>query len=155
MKIGMPLETLRVRDVMTQAVVFLKTTHTLEQAWEAFHQHSVNGAPVLGPGGQLVGMVTTSDLADPHRRHVVARNTVEDVMTKMVYAVRLDDSIVVAARLMVEESIHRAVVLNEDRSIAGIISPMDILRVLVHAAAPETGPGHDPIVHYVDLRGHS
>lgn len=93
MKAAIAHEPLLVRDVMTQAIVFLRTTHTLEQAWEAFHRHSVNGAPVLSPGGRLVGMVTTSDLADPRRRQTAETCTVADVMTKVIYAVRVNDGV--------------------------------------------------------------
>ncbi|MGO9838249.1 MAG: CBS domain-containing protein [Polyangiaceae bacterium] len=45
---------------------------------------------------------------------------------------------------MAEESIHRAVVVNDDGTLAGIVVPMDILRVLAR--------GIDDRVEYVDLR---
>jgi CBS-domain-containing membrane protein len=152
MKAAIPHEPLLVRDVMTQAIVFLRTTHTLDQAWDAFHRHSVNGAPVLSPGGRLVGMVTTSDLADPRRRRTVEPCTVDDVMTKVIYAVRIDDGVELAARLMIDQDIHRAVVVNEDGSIAGIVSPLDILRALLRRD-PASGDGlRDLRLQYVDLR---
>lgn len=151
MKLGMPLETLRVRDVMTRAVVFLNADHSVEAAWEAFHRHSVNGAPVLGDGGRLVGMLTTSDLADPRRRRASEPSTVEDVMTKMVYAVRADDPLLDAVRLMTDEQIHRALVLNADGTIAGIVSPMDVLRALRRLAGPDDRD-REPRVRFVDLR---
>ena len=151
MKAAIPHEPLLVRDVMTQAIVFLRTTHTLDQAWDAFHRHSVNGAPVLSPGGRLVGMVTTSDLADP-RRHRTEPCTVADVMTKVIYAVRADDGVDLAARLMIDENIHRAVVVNEDGSIAGIVSPLDILRVLLRCDAASGDGLRDLRLQSVDLR---
>ncbi len=131
MKAAMPQEPLLVRDVMTHAIVFLRTTHSLGQAWDAFHRHSVNGAPVLSPGGRLVGMVTMSDLADPRRRNAGESCTVGDVMTKVVYAVRESDGVELAARLMIDQDIHRAVVVNDDGTLAGIVSPLDVLRALM------------------------
>jgi CBS-domain-containing membrane protein len=151
MKAAIAHEPLLVRDVMTQAIVFLRTTQTLEQAWDAFHQHSVNGAPVLSPGGRLVGMVTTSDLADPRRRRALEPCTVGDVMTKVIYAVRADDGVELATRLMIDQDIHRAVAVNDDGSIAGIVSPLDILRGLLRHEA--SGDDRDGLrLKYVDLR---
>jgi CBS domain-containing protein len=152
MKAAIAHEALLVRDVMTQAIVFLRATQTLEQAWEAFHRHSVNGAPVLSPGGRLVGMVTTSDLADPRRRHTPEPCTVGDVMTKVIYAVRVDDGADMAARLMVDQDIHRAVVVNDDGSIAGIVSPLDILRALLRREPNGIEGCSDLRLKYVDLR---
>ncbi len=152
MKAAIAHETLLVRDVMTQAIVFLRATQTLEQAWEAFHRHSVNGAPVLSPGGRLVGIVTMSDLADPRRRHTPGACTVGDVMTKLIYAVRADDGVEMAARLMIDEDIHRAVVVNDDGTIAGIVSPLDVLRAVFCPGATHGERSSDLRLKYVDLR---
>lgn len=152
MKAAIPQEALLVRDVMTRALVFLRTSHSLEQAWDAFHEHSVNGAPVLSPGGRLVGMVTTSDLADPRRRQAFERCTIGDVMTKVIYAVRADDPVELAARLMIDENIHRAVVANEDGTIAGIVSPLDILCAMMKREAGGELRPYDVRLQYVDLR---
>ena len=65
-------------------------------------------------------------------------------MTRLVYAVRAGDSVLVAVRLMIDENIHRVVAVNDDGSLAGVVVPMDILRVL---ARKEVGR-----MEYVDLR---
>jgi hypothetical protein len=95
-------------------------------------------------------MLTTSDLADPRRRCPSEPSTVEDVMTKMVYAVRADDPVLDAIRLMTDEQIHRALVVNADGTIAGIVSPMDVLRALRRVADPDGSRA--PHVRFVDLR---
>jgi CBS-domain-containing membrane protein len=46
--------------------------------------------------------------------------------------------------MMAEEDIHRVVAVNEDGSLAGIVVPMDILRVLAREATAR--------IAYVDLR---
>ena len=69
---------------------------------------------------------------------------VRDVMTRLVYGVRAGDSVLAAVRLMIDEKIRRVVAVNDDGSIAGVIVPMDILRVL---ARKEVGR-----LEYVDLR---
>ncbi len=77
-----------------------------------------------------MGVLSNSDLADPRRRRSGAPGCVRDAMTRVVYAVRAEDPAVVAVRLMADENIHRVVVVHDDGSLAGVVVPMDILRVL-------------------------
>src|SRR5205814_1985475 len=60
-KAGMPAPTVKVRDIMTEAVMFLNASQTQDDAWALLHTHGVSGAPVLGHG-RLVGVLTRSDL---------------------------------------------------------------------------------------------
>ncbi len=138
------LTTLRVKDVMTEAVLLLRAETRIDDAWEQLHEAGVSGAPVLDARGKLVGVLSNADLADPRRRPSGVSGSVGDVMTRIVYAVRAEDPAVVAVRLMADENIHRVVVVNDDGSLAGVVVPMDILRVL----ARNTGSR----VEYFDLR---
>jgi len=146
MKFGMELTSHRVSDVMTEPVVFVNAKHTLDEAWQILHAHGISGAPVLGASGRLVGMITRSDLADPRRRSL-SMSTVEDVATRIIYAVRASDPIMNAVRLMLHENIHRALVVNEDGTIAGIVAPTDILKALVSGEKL----GDDTTVEYVNM----
>jgi CBS-domain-containing membrane protein len=138
------LSTLRVKDVMTQAVLLVRAETPIDEAWRQLHDASVTGAPVLDARGVLVGVLSNHDLADPRHREPGRPLLVRDIMTRVVYAVRAEDSVVTAVRLMVDESIHRALVVNDDGSLAGIVVPMDILKVIAQ---------HDePHVEYFDLR---
>ena len=56
---------IRVADVMTTEVMFLRTDQTLREAWQILHDQSITGAPVLGARDRLVGIVSKADLADP------------------------------------------------------------------------------------------
>jgi CBS-domain-containing membrane protein len=143
------LHTLRVKDVMTEAILLLRAEMPVDDAWSLLHDGGVNGAPVLDARGRLVGVLSNSDLADPRRRYPDASGTVGDLMTRVVYAVRADDPVLTAVRLMADENIHRAVVVNDDGTLAGIVVPMDILRVLARDAEAR---GADAHVEYVDLR---
>jgi predicted transcriptional regulator len=141
----------KVKHVMTAEVLFLRTSDSLREAWEILHAKCITGAPVVNGRGQLVGIVSKADLADP--RHAPAdSNTVKDVMTHVVYAVRAGDSIISAVKLMVDEDIHRAIVVNDDGSIAGIVTPMDILRVLLRAREAVEIAASQPPLEFVDLR---
>lgn len=152
MKAGMPFRSARVRDVMTEAVMFLNASQTQNEASEILRTRGVSGAPVLGRGGKLIGVVTLSDLADPRRRSPNTNGLVEDAMTRVVYAVRASDPVMVAVHLMIDEDIHRAVVVNEDGTIAGIVAPMDILRALARGVEMRDPAVTGASVEYVDLR---
>jgi len=149
MKVGIELTVRRVRDVMTEPVVFLDARHSPDEAWEVLHAHGISGAPVIGAKGRVIGMVTRSDLADPRRRS--SSSTVESIATRVIYAVRADDPVMHAVRLMLDESIHRALVVNDDGTIAGIVAPTDILRALMRGE----NVGDQTSVSYVDLSRHA
>jgi len=54
---------LRLRDIMTEDVATLSPEHTLGEAMALFSSRHISGAPVLA-SGQVVGVVTLSDMAD-------------------------------------------------------------------------------------------
>lgn len=136
------LGTLRVRDVMSEALVLLRAETSLETGWHTLHDSGVSGAPVLDKHGRLVGVVSIADFADPRRRG--QGSSVGDVMTRVVYAVRTGDPAVAAVHLMLREKIHRVIALDERGALAGIVVPTDVLRALVQS--------EDPDIEFVDLR---
>ena len=88
--------------------------------------------------------------------------TVDDVMTHLIFVVRPSDPAMLAVRLMVEEGVHRAVVVDDGGRLAGVISPMDVLRALAQGeqvqdraeSIPAQEMHAEPAVavQYVDLR---
>lgn len=139
---------MRVRDVMTRDVVAIPYSATVTQAGDILHAAAVNGAPVTGSGGRVLGIVSRTDLVDPRHEHA-PETPIADVMTRVVFAVRAEDPVLSAVRLMVEERVHRAIVTNDAGVMVGIVTPMDVLRTLVPKdASGPLGVGFT----YVDLR---
>jgi predicted transcriptional regulator len=139
---------MRVRDVMTREVIAIPYAATVAQAGDILHAAAINGAPVTGSGGRVLGIVSRTDLVDPRHKHT-PDTPISDVMTRIVFAVRADDPVLSAVRLMVEERVHRAIVTNDAGVMAGIVTPMDILRTLVPKG---TSGQHGVGFTYVDLR---
>jgi predicted transcriptional regulator len=139
-----------VRDVMSEAVVFVRADMPAAEAAEILIRHRINGAPVLGHGGRVVGVVSKTDLVDPRRTGEGTEPLIENLMTRVLFAVRARDPMVQAVRLMVEEDIHRALVVNDDGTLAGLVTPMDILRGLLKGLSVGTVP--EVPVKFVDLR---
>jgi CBS-domain-containing membrane protein len=148
---------LRVRDVMSRNVFGLAATTPVADAVDLLLERRVGGAPVMD-GQRILGVVSKSDLFDRRRdAQDVVTTTVLDVMTPMVYAVREADPAMLAVRLMVDEHIHRVIVLGERGEVAGIVTSMDILDALASGWVPRearTGapPGEVSDLDYVDLR---
>lgn len=144
MKTGLA-SVVRVRDVMTAEVVHVDAAATVFDAAELLSKHQIGGAPVLKKG-RLVGMVSKSDLVDP-RNELEAR--VDRVMTRVAYGVRQSDPLSLAVQLIVDENIHRALVVDDDGTVVGIITPIDVLRAMRHGYF--AGENHIEVA-YVDLR---
>lgn len=131
------VQELRVSDVMSRDVVMVPFTATVAEATAVLHGNRMSGAPVLSASGKIMGVVSASDLIDP-RRDVRPDASVAEVMTRVVFAVKSSDPLVLAIRLMLEERIHRVVVIDEAGRLAGIVSPTDVLRALVPSDALDT-----------------
>jgi predicted transcriptional regulator len=157
------MKTLRVRDVMSTDIVTLRGNMPLDEAARTLNARHISGAPVLD-GSRIVGVISLTDLAQRWTSLSNPSVTVEDVMARVIYAVRPGDPVMTAVRLMVEEDIHRTVVVTNDGSLAGMITAMDVLRALARgasvqeeyasASAAEHELHSDPAVavQYVDLR---
>jgi len=156
------MKRLRVRDIMTTKVITLSRSATTGEAARKLSDHRISGAPVL-EGERIVGVVSKSDLLDMRTRSSrEGQLTVDDVMTHLIFGVRPGDPAMLAVRLMVEEGIHRVVVVNEAGKLAGIISPMDVLRALCRGERVTELEADIPVyeghadaavaVQYVDLR---
>jgi CBS-domain-containing membrane protein len=137
---------------MTQAVMFVNAGQSQGEVFAILRQWGVSGAPVLGACGKLVGIVTLSDLADPRRRTPATAGTIEDAMTRVVYAVRASDPVMAAVYLMLDEHIHRALVVNDDGTVAGIVAPIDVLRALANGVDVREPTVTRERTEYVDLR---
>lgn len=95
-------------------------------------RNDLSGAPVLGPTGALVGVVTAKDCfrAALHASYYQgAHEIVADFMTREVETIPADTDLVTAAQMFLERSFRRFPVVEEGRLI-GVLSRMDLLRAL-------------------------
>jgi len=113
----------RAKDVMVKDVAFVSIPGSRDEVLKTLKERHVSGVPVV-KGGELVGMVTRTDLL---------RNPEEDqtalLMTRDPLVVHPEDSVVEAARHLAENDIRRLPVVD-DGSLVGIVSVADIIRVI-------------------------
>jgi len=134
-----------VKDVMTTRVIWVKKDATFREMAAALREHRVSAFPVVDDDRKVIGVVSEADMLtkealidEPgfvdgilHRRdQAKARGiTAADLMTTAVAAVRPDDTVEHAARLMYDRGVKRLPVTDENRRLVGIISRADVLSV--------------------------
>ena len=140
-------------DIMTVA-----DEMTTDELARYLTEREISGAPVVDGQGHLIGVVSMTDigrnLAEPSdfasprgsgfyrddaedltledlgQRFVEERAvTVRDVMTPVIHQVPVTASVAEAARMMVDQHIHRLVV-TQGKEPVGIITSMDLLKML-------------------------
>ncbi len=145
-----------VEEVMTCEVVTLDPENSVAEAWQKMFDTLLKALPVVDKTGAVVGMLTDEDLLEkagvPQRLSVAQKLdsallgeaaarfqhsplTVANVMSKPAITVRARDSLGMAAARMAKEGIKRLPVLGEDGKIVGMLSRVDILRLVTEKAA--------------------
>lgn len=141
------LDELRVRDVMSPAPVCLFREATVAEAVQALVGAAVQGAPVLDELGELIGVVSTTDLIvamapsfrpgeplDVHALHDLKLQHVHDLLERAPVTCEEALAIADACQLMVRERVHRLVVTREQRPI-GLVSAIDLVRAVACLAS--------------------
>jgi CBS domain-containing protein len=148
----------RVTDVMNPDIMTVADEMTTGELVRFLTEREISGAPVVDGQGRLIGVVSMTDigrhLAEPsdfaslasldfyrdtademspgdcgHRYGDEREVMVRDVMTPAVYQVPATALVVEAARIMVDNHIHRLIV-TRDKEPVGILTSIDLLRVL-------------------------
>lgn len=117
---------MKARDIMHKRVLAVHPETPLPELVELLTEHDISGVPVVGPKGDLVGVVSQADLL--RRDH--AGKTVSAVMTPWSVSFEEDTDVRELARQMASKKIHRLIVTREGR-LCGIISSMDMIRALL------------------------
>ena len=110
-------------DIMTTAVIAVSPEDTVQQLARVLTDGGISGAPVLGEGDELVGIVTEADVISKHGSHV------RDVMQRSVITIREDASVEEVSHTMSSRNINRLPVVRESR-VVGIITRADVVRAI-------------------------
>lgn len=128
------------------------SVHDQDTVWDVaklFSQHDITGAPVLNAAGELVGVVSQTDIVrhleevaatfsngifyeDAEddlrrlpRRPVIARDLMNGDVIQAPQETRASE----LSRLMLSKGIHRIIITN-GRKLCGIVTTLDLLKVL-------------------------
>ena len=116
-----------VQEVMTREVVTASLDWTCGDVARAMRDHNIGFLPVCQSDSSPVGVVTDRDLVI----HLLAEDLpasteVEEVMTHNPVAVQAGDDLAAAELLMQRNQISRLLVLDDDQTLAGVISLADL-----------------------------
>jgi len=126
---------LRIKDIMTTKVHTVDADAPAEEAAWGFTFRHIGGAPARDAQGNLVGVLSTSDLVNPEpAQWIRGEATVADLMNPDVISLYADDPAMAAVTEMAKRHIHRIVVLDDESKLAGIVTPMDVVRALARGA---------------------
>jgi CBS domain-containing protein len=128
-------------DLMSIDPVVVAVDAPIEEAERLILDRGVGGLPVVDEAGLLVGVVSQTDfmhLAAPDVRSLIHHRAsgirVGEVMSHPAITVLLTTPLVEAARKMVEERVHRVVVVTDDQRPLGVLSAMDFVTLFAEDA---------------------
>ena len=135
-----------VRELMTGAVITAPPWMPILEARNLMVKERIRHLPVRAPGGELLGMITDRDirlnlpsqatsLSVWEINHLLAKLSVDEVMTQVVITVGPDIPAREAARLMIERQIG-ALPVVDGGILIGIVTETDLLRAFIRMDAP-------------------
>lgn len=159
-------------DIMSKDVICVLKDADLRDLGKLFLAKGITGAPVIDRSGELCGVISQTDLlyyqltrddelvmpsdfyqsarvdgrplARGFQIEDVNTATVEEVMTPVVHAVSASTPVEAIARLMTRRHIHR-VIVKQGGKVAGIISALDVLRVIGGPTSRKTPVKRRPV----------
>ncbi|MFC9080197.1 CBS domain-containing protein [Streptomyces sp. NPDC057062] len=162
----------KVGSVMTGDVVCAEYGTPFKEVARRLAAHRISGLPVVDEDDKVIGVISETDLMvhqaatpdpfDPPRRRRLGpltrsarrraaktqARTAAQLMTVPPVTAHADDTIVEAARTMVQRRVERLPVLDEEDRLVGIVTRRDLLRVFLRPDAEI----HDEAVQEVLIR---
>jgi len=144
---------LTAKDIMTTNVITVQKDTSVNELAEILWKNKISGAPVLDEGGNVISVVTESDLIDQNKKvHIptmisildsviflesskktekeiqkMAGNTVKDICAMKLVSVSEDTGLDEIATIMSENKVHTLPVMKDDK-LVGVIGKSDIIR---------------------------
>lgn len=133
--------TLTVGNLMTADPVVVDQDAPIADAEMLLRSYRISGLPVV-EDGTLVGVISQTDILNARSSELIGSNwgrvRVRHLMTRPAMTVHMDTGIEAAARTMLDEHVHRLVVVDESGYPIGVVTTSDLLRSILHGDAPET-----------------
>ena len=145
---------LKAKDIMTEKVITINKSASIEQLSELLLKNNISGVPVMDDDGSLAGVVTEADIIvkdtslhfpayfklldaiiyleslnkfkNNLKKHLATK--VEDIMTEKIRTVSPDTDVSEIADIMLDKRINRLPILDKDAKLVGIVTRADIVR---------------------------
>ncbi len=131
----MPLATnIRVGNLMSLHPLTMAPDDPAHEAEQLLKTYRISGVPVV-EDGVVVGVLSQTDLLTARSSELISGNwprlRVRHLMSRPAMSVSATDTVEAAARQMLKHHIHRLVVVDDADTPIGIVTPLDLLRVLL------------------------
>lgn len=147
-----------VRDWMSRELVVVSPDTTVLEAGQLMVDRTIRRLPVV-EDGVLVGIVTYGDVRGARASaaagldiwelsYRLSKLTIREIMTPNPVTISPDDTIGVAAQLMLKYMIGGLPVLDHRGRLEGIITESDIFRVVVRNWMHTGAESSEPYAHY-------
>ena len=122
------------RTIGRRAVISLDLNDKVSRATDMFKEHGISQMPVMDQG-KLAGILTESDLLHQLMTGRVDRNTVcAEVMERKVSTVSMHAGSGELPRIFERGEV--AIVVDEDKSVIGLLTKMDLIEMLASKRVP-------------------
>lgn len=124
---------MKVSQVMTNELIVVNYSHTIQQIEQFFIDYHVNHVPVVYQD-ELVGIISTIDLVKFYSANykspesIDSRFAIREIMTPNPVVLNVDDDIKVAMQILSEGKFQSLVVVDGKKPV-GIITNKDIVRL--------------------------
>ncbi len=127
---------MRVAELMEKNVLTVGGEATVADVIVTMSDAHVSSLPVVDRHGRMLGVVSTTDVLNAEAeaeggglKTLLAKTTVETIMTTRPLGVSPETSVREAAQQMLYAEVHRLYVVEHDR-VVGVISTTDIVRAV-------------------------
>ena len=130
----------KVTGYMTGKVISVTSETGVRVAFFKMKEHHIRHLPVVDDDNKLIGIVSDRELRRPewvdesldiaHTYYLDDEMTVGDVMIRNVHVIHTHDTLRKAVKLLLENNIGAAPVLDKTGALVGMLSAVDLLRAL-------------------------
>ncbi|MFH1419610.1 MAG: CBS domain-containing protein [Planctomycetota bacterium] len=130
----------KVSEYMTRKVISVPSDTGIREAFFKMKKHHIRHLPIVDADNKLIGIVSDRELRRPewvdesldvaHMYRLDDEMSVGDVMISRVHVIHTYDTLRKAVKLLIENHIGAAPVLDKTGELVGMLSAVDLLRAL-------------------------
>ncbi len=114
-----------ITEVMTKSPVRARATSSIPSLVALMTEHHIGCIPIVDENDRPTGIVTKLDLVECRND---GRQTAREIMMPHAMLLPRDATLARAAALMSTEGIHHLLVVDEHRTLVGVVSTFDVTR---------------------------